>query len=136
MQPEPKIVREPSKRRVPSSTADQIEAGAANPKLRRAAAWLVLGGATVIGGAFIVIGVSTMWSNQGWLVDIARVHFAATVGLPGAALAAMAVVLFLEFNAGPIQFEVIGFKFRGASGPVVLWAFCFLAIAAAIKLLW
>ncbi len=136
MQPEPKAVHEPLKRRVPSGTADHLEAGAANPKLRRAAAWLVLGGATVFGGAFIAIGVSTMWSNQGWLVDIAKAHFAATVGLPGAALVAMAVVLFLEFNAGPIQFEVIGFKFRGASGPVILWAFCFLAVAAAIKLLW
>jgi hypothetical protein len=35
-----------------------------------------------------------------------------------------------------IEFEAAGFKFRGASGPVVLWIFCYLAIVTSIKLLW
>jgi hypothetical protein len=129
-------MQQDSNQNTPGAVTNEEERGSASPKLRRAAAWLVPGGATILGGAFIILGVSTMWSNQGWLVDIAKSHFAATVGLPAAALVAMAVVLFLEFNAGPIEFEVVGFKFRGASGPVVLWTFCFMAIAAAIKLLW
>jgi hypothetical protein len=37
---------------------------------------------------------------------------------------------------GPIEFEAFGFKLRGASGPIVLWVFCFLSIAAAFQLLW
>lgn len=67
--------------------------------------------------------------------EIALNHFAATVGLPSAALAALCVV-FLESTTGRIEFEGLGFKFKGASGPIVLWVVCFLAIAAAIKLLW
>lgn len=63
-------------------------------------------------------------------------HFSATIGLPSAALAALCLVVFLEQTSGAIEFEGFGFKFKGASGPIVLWVFSFLAIAAAIKVLW
>ena len=63
-------------------------------------------------------------------------HFAAIVGLPGAAVAALFIVLMLEQTHGIIEFEGLGFKFHGASGPVVLWVFCYLAIVASLKLLW
>jgi hypothetical protein len=49
-----------------------------------------------------------------------------------AAGAALFVVLVLRAAAGPIEFEVLGLKFRGASGPVVLWIPCFLAIVVGI----
>ena len=39
-------------------------------------------------------------------------------------------------RSGAIEFEVLTVKFRGASGPVVLWTFAFLAIVAGIKVLW
>lgn len=68
--------------------------------------------------------------------EVALAHFAATVGFPSAALAALCIVVFLESASGAIEFEGLGFKFKEASGPIVLWVFCFLAIAAAIKLLW
>jgi hypothetical protein len=68
--------------------------------------------------------------------DIAGRHFAATIGLPMGAVAALFIVLVLRATSGPLEFEAIGFKFRGASGPVVLWLMCFLGIAAAIKWLW
>jgi len=45
------------------------------------------------------------------------------------------IVLTLRFTVGPIEFEGLGFKFRGASGPVVLWVLCFLAIVAGLMLL-
>ena len=63
-------------------------------------------------------------------------HFAATVGLPSAALASLCLVMFLEQASGPIEFEGLGFKFKGASGPVVLWGFCFLIMVGAIRLDW
>jgi hypothetical protein len=69
-------------------------------------------------------------------VEIARKHVAATIGLPAASVAALLVVLLLEWNAGPIEYEGLGFRFRGASGPIVLWVLCFLAIVAGIRLLW
>jgi hypothetical protein len=46
------------------------------------------------------------------------------------------IVLYLEAKSGLIEFEGFGFKFRGASGEIILWVICFLAIMAAIKALW
>jgi len=69
-------------------------------------------------------------------IDIIFDHFAATIGLPLAGLTSLSLVLFLKYTAGPLEFEGMGFKFKGASGPIVLWILCFLSIATAIKLLW
>jgi len=116
--------------------------GVASARLRHIAGWLILGATVIYGGAFVVLGIFVMWQaatgkpGEGWLIAIIQAHFAATVGLPAGALIAMAVVQFLEFSSGPIEFEGLGFKFRGASGPVVLWMMCFLAVAAAIRLVW
>lgn len=71
-----------------------------------------------------------------WLVELTHQHFAALLCVPMAALMAMCVVILLRFTAGPIEFKVPGFEFKGASGQVVLWVMCFLAIVGAIKLLW
>jgi hypothetical protein len=110
---------------------------ASSPRtLRSVAGWIVLFGAILLAGAFIIGGTLTIWTGQPWLVEIAREHFAATVGLPAAALVALCIVYFLEHTGGPIEFEGLGFKFRGASGPIVLWVLCFLAITAGIRLLW
>lgn len=97
--------------------------------------WLVLIGGIIFGGAFIIGGAESMLTNPA-VFEVALSHFAATVGLPSAALAALCIVVFLESASGPIEFEGLGFKFKGASGPIVLWMLCFLAITAAIKLLW
>ena len=70
------------------------------------------------------------------MTEITLAQFPTIIGLPFAALAALCLVLILEAKAGPIEFEALGFKFRGASGPLVLWIFCFLAIVVAIKTLW
>jgi uncharacterized membrane protein YjgN (DUF898 family) len=59
-------------------------------------------------------------------------HFAALlVGIPMSALIAMCVVILLRFSAEPIEFEGLSFEFRGASGQVVFWVFCFLALSSA-----
>lgn len=76
------------------------------------------------------------WKKNPEHIYLSWVHYPVTVGLPMAAIAALALVLLLEYARGPIEFEGLGFKFKGASGPVVLWVFCYLAIAATIKLLW
>ncbi len=68
--------------------------------------------------------------------EILRQHFAAVVGLPAAGILALWIVTILRSQSGPIEFEAAGLRFRGASGPVVLWVLCFLAIAVAIRLLW
>jgi hypothetical protein len=65
-----------------------------------------------------------------------RDHYAALVGLPAAASVSFILVVLLRQTDGPIEFEGLGFKFRGASGQVAMWVICFLAFAIAIKLCW
>lgn len=106
-------------------------------RLQTVASWLVLIGACAFGAVFIYGAIVNIHgANGAWLLDIAQQHFAATIGLPFAALAALCLVYFLEIKAGPIEFDGFGFKFRGAAGPVIFWVIVFLAIASAIKLLW
>lgn len=40
------------------------------------------------------------------------------------------VVITLEVSAGKIEFSGLGFSFKGASGPIVLWIAVFVAIEA------
>jgi hypothetical protein len=100
------------------------------------AAWLSLIGVVVLAAGLLFGLVSVGSSGQGFFTRITLEHFPAVVGLPASALAALSLVLFLENRSGPIEFEAVGFKFKGASGPAVLWAMCFLVIVFAIKLLW
>ena len=104
-------------------------------KLRLVFGWVIVAVVSLFSIVAMVLMIrkgfySTFYS------DIAREHFAATVGLPMAAVAALFIVLVLRVTSGPLEFEGIGFKFRGASGPIVLWLMCFLGITAAIKWLW
>lgn len=104
-------------------------------KDRRVAYWLVL----IISVTFVttsLAGLAYGMLTNHRLFELVLAHFSAVVGLPSAALAALCIVMFLEHSSGAIEFEGMGFKFKGASGPIVLWVFCFLAIAGAVKLLW
>jgi hypothetical protein len=107
----------------------------AEPTIRRVAHWLVLLGGVILGGAFVYGSAISMLRDPA-VYKIAIDHFPAAVGLPSAALVALCVVVFLESSSGPIEFEGFGFKFKGASGPIILWVIVFLAITAAIKVLY
>ena len=73
---------------------------------------------------------------DGWFLRLINAHFAATLGVPLCGIAAACVVLVLKSASGPIEFEILGLKLRGAAGPVVLWVLCFLVMITAIHLLW
>lgn len=74
--------------------------------------------------------------DQGYWADIGKTHFAAVIGLPAAAIASFSLVMILETIKGNIEFEVLSFKFKGASGPIIMWILCFLSMSFAIWLLW
>ena len=74
--------------------------------------------------------------EPGLMKEVVKDHFAAVVGLPMAALLSAFIVVGLRHSEGPIKFEGLGMKFEGASGQVILWVICFLAIATAIRLVW
>jgi hypothetical protein len=43
------------------------------------------------------------------------------------------LVLLLRTVSGTIKFKALGFKFKGASGPILMWIFYFLAMTLAIS---
>ncbi|MEA3273990.1 MAG: hypothetical protein U9Q81_01540 [Pseudomonadota bacterium] len=63
-------------------------------------------------------------------------HYLVFFGLPYAAVLALYLVLVLESTRGPIEFEGLTLKFKGAAGPIILWVIVFLSIVVSIKLLW
>jgi len=103
--------------------------------LRVLSRWAVLGAAVVFGATFFTFAVYAM-VREHWVEEIAKEHFAATIGLPSAALGSLLLVTILEISAGQIELKGFGVEFKGAAGPIIMWVLCFLAIAAAIKLLW
>ena len=108
--------------------------------LRKWVTWVGVIGTGLLGTFFFgfmiyqtILGDS---EPSNWLVKLTNDHYAALVGTPMSAVTAFCIVSLLKVTSGPIEFEALGFKFRGASGPIVLWVFCFLSIAAAFHLLW
>ena len=63
-------------------------------------------------------------------------QFLAIVGIPVSGLSAVTIVQFFRGFHGPIEFNVGPVKFTGATGPVVLWLFCFVAFIWAMRYLW
>ena len=102
----------------------------------RVALWFaIIGAACVVcvylyGRSFLVGPLFPYWP------EIIRDHWSAVVGLPGAAAVSFIIVVFLRQTEGPIEFEGLGFKFKGAAGQVAMWVICFLAFVVAIKLIW
>ena len=97
--------------------------------------WAVFFAAAIFGDVSLYITMLTIYW-QDWVTEIARQHFADTVGLPFAALAFLRLVLLLEITTATIEVKGLGFEFKGAGGPIVMWIASFLAIASAIKMLW
>jgi len=73
--------------------------------------------------------------NAPYLLKKLDDQFNVLIGIPASAVSALLLVIFLRTTNGPIEFEVFGFKFKGASGPIVMWVLVFLSIVAAIKVL-
>jgi hypothetical protein len=88
---------------------------------------------------FIVVAWSSIFYvglKENLWREVIRHNFAAMILLPACCGFALVLVLVLRATAGKIEFEVLGLKFRGASGPLVFWVLCFLAQILGVKLLW
>ena len=57
-------------------------------------------------------------------------------GMPYAAFFSYYLVSALESSRGPIEVEFVGFKFKGAAGPLVFWLLIFLSVQLGFKLFW
>ena len=109
-------------------------------QLRRWVSWVTVIGTGIMSAFFFGFLVFQAIQGQAtpntWLTVLLNKHYAAMVGTPLSAVTAFCIVTLLEVTSGPIEFEALGFKFRGASGPIVLWILSFLAVGSVFQLLW
>jgi hypothetical protein len=96
--------------------------------------------ATVLISFQIIVSVTmfyVMLRIPGLFETILREHFAGILGSAMAVMTAMVIVVIFRVAAGPIEFETpFNFKFKGASGPVVLWILTYLAVVCGMAALW
>lgn len=67
-----------------------------------------------------ILNVSWMAHQEWFLKDVLREHLLVIVGVAEAAGASIAIVVFLRQTDGPIEFEGLGFKLKGAAGQVTM----------------
>ena len=105
-------------------------------KTRKLVALLAIGGGGVFGASYLAFLIHLSWMDRTIMLPLLKDHFAAIVGAPCSAFAALLIVTILRYSSGSIEIKGLGFEFKGAAGPIILWAFCFLAMVAGIKALW
>ncbi|MDO6565284.1 hypothetical protein Q4488_18070 [Amphritea sp. 1_MG-2023] len=103
--------------------------------MKNSAKWMSIFTVILIGGIYLFWLFWSLNYDQKF-IDEFYLHLSAVVGIPGAMISAFVIVSVLEQVSGPIEFEGLGFRFKGASGPVVLWVMVFLSIIISIKALW
>jgi len=119
--------------------SDNEELGPWLPSKRAYLAYVVyIGttGVTVCAAAILfVLFLYTEWRNPRWTEVVFR-HFPVTVGLPIAAVIAFNVIAIFRTFEGKIKVTILGVTFEGASGLIIMWIACFMAISVAIRMLW
>jgi len=113
---------------------DNLEYEEGSEKLRRAMGWSIV----VAGLGFILwFGCEVFFGSLRSVVfGMARVHYAAVVGVPCCGLAALFIVLLLRNVAGAVQSIAFSLEFKGASGPIIMWILCFWALTFAMMKTW
>ena len=117
----------------PATVADDLDPG---QPFRRVFGWVALVAAGVWGtfmGGFLAYH---SLQPDDWMLHLVEKQFPAMILVPMSALGSLCLVLLLRLSSGPLEFKALGFEFRGASGQVVLWVVCFIALILSIKLLW
>lgn len=85
------------------------------------AKWLVLIANALFMVSFFAWFSFHIWSDSSWLIELAKNHYPAVVGLPFAAAGALGVVILVEMTHGEIEFNALGFSFKGTAGQAILW---------------
>ncbi len=80
-----------------------------------------------------MVGGTVLQANASPWHDFVVTNFLFLGGIPGAGAIAFVVVYVFKATDGEIEFEAGPVKFRGASGPVVLWVLSFLAVVGGIN---
>ena len=88
--------------------------------------------APIIYVACLIVSSDTPPSYSAFVLQNYLVFF----GMPYAAFFSYYLVSALESSRGPIEVEFVGFKFKGAAGPLVFWLLVFLSVQLGFKLFW
>jgi hypothetical protein len=84
---------------------------------------------------FFLVGVTVNYGFRMYWNSPLHPSFMPFVFVAVAAILAFTVIIALDIAVGgTIEFEFVGQKFRGASGPVVLWVLTFLSIIFGLRL--
>jgi hypothetical protein len=96
--------------------------------------------------AILLVGASFTSITMGFLLfeairqrafaTLVQTQFLSVFGAPICMITALVLVLMLRVVSGKIEFKAAGMEFKGASGPIVLWLLCFLALAVVCRMLW
>ena len=84
---------------------------------------------------WIMGGISFIYGVRLWFNDPIQPSFIPIAGGAFAAALAFTLVLTFEYVTGPIKLKFANTDFQGASGPIVLWCLCFVAIVFGLYLL-
>ena len=103
--------------------------------LRNSAKWMSILAAISLGAVYM-FWLVWGFNNDSKFIEIMYQHLAMVVGIPGAIITAFVLVTVLEQVSGQIKFEGLGFKFEGASGPIIMWVIVFSALIGGINALW
>lgn len=115
------------------------------PEMERTRRWIriALGvqGVLYLLATTIFVTVQLFWPNSfssaGWFLKLMQANFAVMVVLPCYGFGLLLFVMLLDIQyRGNIEFRGLGFEFKGASAPIVLWMACMLIAILALQLLW
>lgn len=84
---------------------------------------------------WIMLGICVIYGVRLWFNDPIHPSFIPIAGGAFAAALAFTLVLTFEYVTGPIKLKLGSIDFQGASGPIVLWCLCFIAIVTGLFML-
>src|SRR5271168_850455 len=96
-------------------------------------AWTLIGATILWWVCFIA---TWEWGTYNIWTKLYFEHLPVTMGIPSAGVGAIIICALFRSSEGAIKFRGLGFTFEGASGPIVMWFICFLALTVSIRFLW
>ena len=120
----------------PHPTPDEPQPSAARLRTAVEAIAVVILALGLFGLCCLFLAVIYAGHMEGRWTPIFERQFLAIIGIPTSVLGSVAIVQFFRGFHGPIEFTIGPAKFTGATGPVVLWLFCFCAFILGMRHLW
>ncbi len=84
---------------------------------------------------WIMAGICFIYGVRLWFNDPIHPSFIPIAGGAFAAALAFTLVLTFEYVTGPVKLKFGNTDFQGASGPIILWCLCFVAIVFGLYIL-